>query len=529
MVKRFWPLLGAIALYIYLVAGLIADSLWRNGGRFVYALDDPYIHMAIAKNFALHGVWGVTAEGFTSSTSAPLWTLLLAITYRLFGVHDLAPLALNLIAALTLLALVFFILFRFTRCSWLVFLVLVAVLYITPLPAQTLAGMEHLFHAVLSVGFSFTVAQAIAGSHPRSSPRWLPLSILPALLSATRYEGLFLVSAGAILLLIKKKLAPALAIGLAGLMPIVVYGWISAAQGWMVLPNSLMLKSTALYSPPDERFSMVFDKLVERAATNTPLISLLLLSLILWILLSKHSQTQAAQAMNALFAITSLAHLVFADLGWFYRYEAYLLSLGLSTIGVALASLLPAEKLNIHFDVPLPFAGALLGFTLALVFWARASHSLQNAATATTNIHDQQIQMAKFVTGYYSGQAIAANDIGALSYYTDAHVLDLFGLGSLEPARLKLQGRYNTVEIARLVRENDVQMVMVYDTWFKEYGGLPAQWINVGEWEIQNNVVCGSPIVSFYAPNDAALPYLRDSLSEFNTQLPQNVKFWSLK
>jgi len=529
ILKKLWPLLAAIALFVYLTGGLIADSIRRNGGRFVYALDDPYIHMAIARNFALHGVWGVTAEGFTSSTSAPLWTLILAIAYRLFGVNDLTPLILNILAALALLVLTYFIFARFTQRSWLICLLLVVVLYATPLPAQTLAGLEHLLHAVASIGFSFAAAQVIAIPRPLTFKRWLPLLILAPVLSATRYEGLFLIGAAGLLMLVQRKFAPAVGIGLAGLLPPVIYGWVSVARGWMFLPNSLMLKSTAIYSPPDERFSMVFDKLVERAGQNSAVISLVLLSLIFWIILSKRPGTHIAQTLNALFALTCLIHLVFADLGWFYRYEAYLMPLGLIAVGVSLVGLLPAGKLKIRWDSGATYAGALLGLTLLLVFWVRSSHSLRDAATATANIHEQQIQMAKFVALYYSGQTIAANDIGALSYYTDAHVLDLFGLGSLEPARLKLQGDYNTLQIARLVRENDVQVVMVYDNWFEEFGGLPPSWRKVGEWEIQNNVVCGDAVVSFYAPNDAALPYLQDSLSEFAAQLPQDVKFWSLK
>ncbi|MBN1370892.1 MAG: hypothetical protein JW987_02950 [Anaerolineaceae bacterium] len=508
------------------MAGLITDSVRRNGGRFVYALDDPYIHMAIAKNFAVHGVWGVTAEGFTSSTSAPLWTLLLAIIYRLFGVSDLTPLIFNILAALALLTLAYCIFARFTQRSWLIFLLLVAALYATPLPAQTLAGMEHLLHAVVSIGFSFVAAQVIAKPRPLTFKRWLPLLILAPILSAVRYEGLFLIGAAGLLLLVQRKFAPAAGIGLTGLLPPVVYGWISATQGWMFLPNSLMLKSAAIYSPPGERFSLVFDKLVERAGQNSAVITLVLLSLILWMTISKRPGTHLAQTLNTLFALTCIIHLVFADLGWFYRYEAYLMPLGLIAVGVSLTGLLPAGKINIRWDSGATYAGALLGLTLLLVFWARSSHSLRDAATATANIHEQQIQMAKFAERYYSGRAVAANDIGALSYYADAQLLDLFGLGSLEPAQLKLQGRYDTLQIARLVREKDVQVVMVYDTWFEEFGGLPAHWIKVGEWEIQNNVVCGHRVVSFYAPTEAALPYLQESLSEFAAQLSQDVKFW---
>jgi len=38
--------------------GLYVAATARTGGRLVYPLDDPYIHMAMAKNLSLHGVWG---------------------------------------------------------------------------------------------------------------------------------------------------------------------------------------------------------------------------------------------------------------------------------------------------------------------------------------------------------------------------------------------------------------------------------------------------------------------------------------
>ena len=82
---------------------LLRAALVHTGGRLVYALDDAYIHMAMAKNLVTHGVWGVTPNGFTSSSSSPLWVLLLAASYRLFGVNHFVPLALNAIFAVTLL------------------------------------------------------------------------------------------------------------------------------------------------------------------------------------------------------------------------------------------------------------------------------------------------------------------------------------------------------------------------------------------------------------------------------------------
>ena len=69
---RHWPIL--LALGIFAVTTVILWNLCqdKNGGQFVYTLDDPYIHMAIAKNVVRHGVWGVTPFQFSSSSSSPL-------------------------------------------------------------------------------------------------------------------------------------------------------------------------------------------------------------------------------------------------------------------------------------------------------------------------------------------------------------------------------------------------------------------------------------------------------------------------
>src|SRR5205814_6441152 len=104
MARERWPLLAALALLWAALLLLYAAILRGTHGGFVYVLDDPYIHMAMAKHFATVGVWGITPYAFSSSSSSLLWTLLLAGVYRLGGVFELAPLVMTAAAASLLLA-----------------------------------------------------------------------------------------------------------------------------------------------------------------------------------------------------------------------------------------------------------------------------------------------------------------------------------------------------------------------------------------------------------------------------------------
>ena len=131
--------------------------------------------------------------------------------------------------------------------------------------------------------------------------------------------------------------------------------------------------------------------------------------------------------------------------------------------------------------------------------------------------------MGLFLNKFYQGESVAANDIGAINYLADIKCLDLWGLGSSEVAELMIQGRYNTQEIYDLAKQKQVKIAVVYDHWFKEYGGIPPAWIKAGEWKISNNIICGGDAVSFYAVNTSEVDNLNKNLRTFSSFLPKDV------
>jgi len=78
-ITKYYPLLLGLVFLFIAYFTLLYISIYQNGNHMVYSLDDAYIHMAMAKNLAIDGIWGVSKYEFASSSSSILWTALLAL------------------------------------------------------------------------------------------------------------------------------------------------------------------------------------------------------------------------------------------------------------------------------------------------------------------------------------------------------------------------------------------------------------------------------------------------------------------
>ena len=141
-----------MAFFLASEAAMLLAILQISHGHLVYPLDDTYIGMAMAKNLAQHGVYGMTKYGFTSSSSSPLFVLAMAACYAVVGVREWVPLVLSISCAAAAL-LVADRIFR----RWLPddgrFIALVCLSALAPLPTTGVLGMEHTLHIFLALLF----------------------------------------------------------------------------------------------------------------------------------------------------------------------------------------------------------------------------------------------------------------------------------------------------------------------------------------------------------------------------------------
>ena len=155
----------------------------------------------------------------------------------------------------------------------------------------------------------------------------------------------------------------------------------------------------------------------------------------------------------------------------------------------------------------------------------RAWRALVDTPQSTSNIYEQQLQTAQFLRDFYPpGTSVAANDIGAINALAEIHCLDLWGLGTNEVARDRLTKNYSTARIGELAQARNVELIIAYDGWFIDYGGLPPEWVRVATWKIFNCTVCGGDVVTFYALDKARAARLATNLRAYQTRLPPTVE-----
>ena len=523
-VRRHAPLFEAVGFLSMMVAYIVAAALKLNDSILIYARDDTYIHMSIAKHLVLHHVWGVTPYAFVSASSSPLWTSILAASYWLFGVGDKAPLVLSLLSAIALLILIDKLLRRARLTESEITVVLFAVVFAMPMPYLVLDAMEPALHTIFTIAFLYCASELLSAQRNRYRDA-IVLAILAPLLVAARFEGLFLLTLTAALFVIRRRYLYAILLLGLGAIPVAIVGIPSMIHGGWILPNSVMLKGnwpsgTVLASV----LHLAFGAMVNFVWSKVVCLIALLTIAALFLSADRKNQWNVPRVRLALFLGILFAHLTFAHVGRPFRYEAYLVVTGIFVLASCLkepwCEHLIARLRNLSRRSA--FASAAIASLMLLVSLPLAGRGLSGlllADRASHNCFEQQYQMARFARRFYEGQALVLNDIGFVTYLADIKLIDVVGLGTTEVARGR--ARYDVNALERISYNQGAKIAMVYPSWLP---GVPNQWTKVGEWEVDDiRIALGARIVVFFATNPAEAEPLRGHLEQFDRELPAEV------
>lgn len=518
----------AVGAYAVVTAVIVAASLRVSDGRLVYVLDDPAIHLAIARNLAEHGTWGVVPGHFESASSSPVWTMVLAAGVAIVPAGEEAlALVLNVVAGVAVLALlaraqtVLRPSLRRPLDALATAVIAVVVLF---LPAAAMVGMEHVLHlALLLVAVPLLLRTTPAPSRARAV---LPY-VLIAVATLTRLETAF-VAAGLGAAIVLEALPwgreaalpwrPAarrvVALGLASGLPLLAYGLVNKAMGQDLLPSSVAAKSEALNG--SDRFPEPRE--VMERLTLDPLLAVLVGVCIVLAIVGWRTRARWA-TLGAAVAITAGLHVTFAQVGWYERYQLYLIGLALLALAWA------GRDLPASFRAQRPHLVPLLVLVLLLTTTTKVSLTVE-VPRGVADTYEQRYQAARFLERYYDGEPVATGELGYISLFHEGPITDFYGLGDHEVLVARRDIRdpaERTVFWNELVQRRGVKVAAIYPT--NLLFEVPPEWILVGTWTLSREPLTAyDERFQFFATTPSEVAPLTSYLEEFADELPGAVR-----
>jgi hypothetical protein len=227
-----------------------------------------------------------------------------------------------------------------------------------------------------------------------------------------------------------------------------------------------------------------------------------------------------------IFVLNLLSHMLLARVGWFYRYEAYLVCEGLIALSLYLfrhsqIQSQNAERNNKRFSVVLKNNWIII-VMMIIELCARAIPAFPLYLKASIDLYRQQYQVAHFIGKYFPNGTLVINDIGAIGFYNNGiKIVDLVGLATTEVLKARLNGQFNSLFADQIARKSGCDFIAIYDQVLNKVGGIPKTWVKVGTWTDPTSKQ-GEETVSFYVLGLDKADYAISSLKRF--PLPSNVR-----
>ncbi len=445
-------------------------------GTFGFALDDSWIHATFARNLVAGAGWSFNIGEQISASTAPLYTLLLALVFAITGNMVWAGKFIGMLGLAASAGFVYLAVERLAKNSqkttdmagghriaaWLA----AALMLSSPaLLWASLSGMESTTHLAIFSAALF----AFASARYRWTIALLALSVW------VRPESLLLLLLGWVAIPNRAKLRGA-AIATAILLP---YFAMNFALGDYPFP--LTVKTKALLMA--QRFTGLFlteAKALFAGANFVPIYLLLPLGIvalwkrawwivlapILFFLLMWSRASTTSNFGRYLFPMLPPVYvLIAAGLAWLYqRKEQWVTAL------TALALVLAVGEA----------AGAVKHARL---------HGL-----SVQNIEAMQVRLAKALPEVLDpAEIVATNDVGAIGYFGNRYVVDLIGL--VTPHRT----------LDENIRSGQPSLVAIFESWFPPQlrpASFNDRYAPIVKISLDQNIVCADSVMTVFARED---------------------------
>ncbi|MCS3531025.1 hypothetical protein [Chryseobacterium sp. JUb7] len=493
---------------------------------FTYTLDDAYIHLALAKNFALHKIWGMTPYAFSSSSSSPMFTFILSVLIFIFGNNELIPLVFNLIMAFFSVYFLNKYYAQHFQKSQNIIIACIFTLFFAVVHLQIMAGMEHVLQLlIIIINIHFFQKWVHSDFKNPEVSYWFYFTI--ALSGLVRFESMFYFVSLAFVFCCLKKFKHAFTTLICGFLPILIFGYFNEQQSGYFLPNSVVVKGTA-FDLSGHYLSQLKFLVVDKVLLNITFYKVGLFPLLIALVLiyrdyrKKYSFHHLVlnNFLLIVWSLTLILHACFGNFRGFFRYEAYIL--------VAFSMILIPRLKDFFVN---PFGefkkDGLIGvFILCNVFLLvyKSGYAHFMMINGSRNIYEQQVQSARFLKKYYNTSKVVANDIGAICYFSDIHLFDIAGLGSKEMIPFNEKGKVFDQKFENFLTqysvENTYELAIVYEEWFG--GHVPKNWKKVAVLKINNNTNAALDHVTIYSIDPQVHDQLKENVKNFNWN--KNVK-----
>jgi hypothetical protein len=519
--------LGAAGVILAAIGLLTVATLLLCGGHLLYALDDPYITLALSGHIAA-GHYGINLVEGASPSSSILYPFVLA-AFAWISWQEWIPLLINSAAAAATAALFATICRRYSIGArpqdrrGTLFLI-ASLCFAINIVGLVFTGLEHSLHTLTSVAVVYGLAVTLEEDEV---PGWL----IPALIlnPLWRFEGAALTCLTLLALALSGHVRAAAAGLILTSAALGAYMALMASLGLPLLPSSVLVKAT-VFSPGVSGWERLLH-LVRGGFSDTLYycrrVILLWIPLALMIvhpLLSAHTRTPArgthqlpwGRELLLVSVVTGavLAHAIFGGWGGWFRYEIYL---------VAIVTAAAIVVWHSEIEGLVRRAGLLsIGLTGAVILCLGVSYLRGTLISplAARSVYEQQYQMHRFAVDFYR-RPVAVNDLGWVSYRNPNYVLDVWGLGS-EAARKARLVSHAPGWMARLASAHNVGLAIIYPSWFR--GDLPKSWRAIAVLRMAHpRVSVAAEEVTFYATSAEAEGDALAALHRFASTVPATV------